>query len=176
MKKHFTLSLAVVTILFVALTAVAQQRGAMQAFQQRREAQMKALDTLQQNVGKLRASMETTGRGVQGRNFQDMADDERAKLREEMTQRRQEQVRLTAEIEQALGQLKGPAQLRQEYNEMMTPLRELRAAAQNEQATETVKRIDQLIAQRRQQFEDRITAMGYTLEMLERMPQRRGQQ
>jgi hypothetical protein len=176
MKKHFTLFLAVVTILVVALAAVAQQRGGMQALQQRREAQMKALETLQQNTAKLRAAMETPGRGMQGRNFQDMSDEERAKLREEMTQRQQEQVRLTAEMEQAIAQLKGPAQLRQEYTETMAPLRELLAAAQNEKATATARQVEQLIAQRQKQFEDRITAMGYTMEMLERTGQRRRQQ
>jgi uncharacterized membrane protein len=43
MNRRFSLFLAVAIILVVALATVAQQRGGMQAFQQRREAQMKAL-------------------------------------------------------------------------------------------------------------------------------------
>jgi hypothetical protein len=161
MKKHVVLILAIAMVLAVALAAVAQQRGGMQGFQQRREAQMKALDTLAQNAGKLKAAMGQMGAGLQGRSFQDLSEDERAKMREEFTKRREEQQKLTAEIEQALMTLRGSRQLWTEYDESVAPLKELLASAQSEKATATAGKIEKLLAQRQKQFEEKLTALGY---------------
>ena len=67
MKKHLIVASAIVTVLVVALASVAQQRPGAERFRQRREAQMKALDTIQQNAAKLKAAMEEAGRAMANR-------------------------------------------------------------------------------------------------------------
>ena len=162
MKKHLIVASAIVTVLVVALASVAQQRPGAERFRQRREAQMKALDTIQQNAAKLKAAMEESGRAMQGRaNFQDLSEDERTKLREEFMKRREQQQQLVGEMEQELMRLKGAAQLWREYDESMEPLKEIQASAQLEKAQMTATKIDELVAQRQKQFEDRLTSLGY---------------
>lgn len=173
MKKRLVLILAVATVLVVALAAVAQQGGGMERFRQRREAQMKALDTIQQNAAKLKAAMEEAGRSMQNRpSFQDMSEDERAKMREEFTKRREEQRTLIAGMEQELERLKGASSLWTEYDESVAPLKEVLASAQNEKATATAAKVEQLLAQRQKQFEDKLTALGYDPTERPRMRQR----
>jgi len=174
MKKRFVLILAVATVLVVTLAAIAQQdQAGGQRFQQRREAQMKAADTLQQNAAKLKAAMEAQGRGMQGRNFQDMSEEERTKMREESTKRREEQTKLLADMTQALAQLKGAGPMWQEYDESVAPLKDLLASAQSEKATATAAKIEQVLAQRQKQFETKMTALGYDATQ---RPRTRGQQ
>lgn len=174
MKKHLIFVLAIVMILVVALAAVAQQRQGAERFRQRREAQMKALDTIQQNVAKLKTAMEESGRAMQNRpNYQDLSEDERAKLREEFMKRREEQQTLVAEMEKELMRLKGASQLWREYDESMEPLKEILASAQDEKATKTAAKIEQRMAQRQKQFEDSLTALGYDPTQ---RPRSRGQQ
>ncbi len=173
MKKQIVLVLAVATILVVALAAVAQQGQGMQRFQQRREAQMKALDTLQQNAAKLKTDMEAAAKAMQGRDFQNMSEEERTKMREESAKRREAQTKLMAEMTQALNQLKGAGALWQEYDESVAPLKDLLASAQSEKATATTAKIEQILAQRQKQFEEKMTAMGYDPTQ---RPRQRGQQ
>lgn len=162
MKKHLILVLAIVTVLVVALAAVAQQRQGAERFRQRREAQMKALDTIQQNAAKLKTAMEESGRAMQSRsNYQDLSEDERAKLREEFMKRREEQQKLIAEMEKELMRLKGASQLWREYDESLEPLKEILASAQDEKAPKTAARIEQRMAQCQKQFEDSLTSLGY---------------
>jgi len=162
MKKHLIVASAIVTVLAVALVAVAQQGQGAERFRQRREAQMKALDTIQQNAAKLKAAMEESGRAMQGRaNFQDLSEDERTKLREEFMERREEQQKLVAEMEQELMRLKGASQLWREHDESMEPLKEMLASAQDEKAPKTAAKIEEMIAQRQKQFEDTLTSLGY---------------
>jgi hypothetical protein len=161
MKKQIVLVLAIATILVVALAAVAQQGQGMQRFQQRREAQMKAIDTLQQDTAKLKTAMDEAAKAMQGRDFQNMSEDERTKMREESTKRREEQTKLMAEMTQALAQLKGAGAMWQEYDESVAPLKDLLASAQNEKATATAAKIEQILAQRQKQFEAKMTALGY---------------
>ncbi len=162
MKKHLIFVLAIVTILVVALAAVAQEREGAERFRQRREAQMKALDAIQRNTAKLKTAMEESGRAMQNRpNYQDLSEDERAKLREEFMKRREEQQRLVAEMEQELMRLKGASQLWREYDQSMEPLKEILASAQDEKAQKTAARIEQMMARCQKQFEDSLTSLGY---------------
>jgi molecular chaperone DnaK (HSP70) len=113
---------------------------------------------------------------IQGRSFQDMSEEERTKMREEFTKRREEQATIMASIQQSLDTLRGGRRLMQEHEESITPLKELLAAAQAEKAKDTAGKIEKLIAQRQREFEDKITAMGMAMEQLQRMGQRRQQQ
>ena len=170
MKKHLILILAAATVLVVGLAAVAQQREGAQRFQQQREAQMKALDAIQQNAAKLKAAMEASGRGMQ--NYQSLSEDERTKMREEFTKRREEQQKLIADMETELARLKGSSQLWREYDESVAPLKDLLASTQIEKATGTAGKIEQVIAQRQKQFEEKLTALGYDPAERPRMRQR----
>ena len=162
MKKQVVFVSVVATVLVVALAATAQQGGGMERFRQRREAQMKALDTLQQNAAQLKAAMEASSQRMRNRqSFQDMSEEERNKMREEFAARREEQRKLTGEMEQALLRLKGSTQLWAEYDESVAPLKELLASAQSEKATATAAKVEQLLAQHQKQFEDQLTALGY---------------
>jgi len=173
MKKQIVLVLAIATILVVALAAVAQQGQGMERFQQRREAQMKALDTLQQGAAKLKAAMEAMTKAMQGRDRQNMSEEERTKMREESAKRREEQTKLMAEMTQALNQLKGSGALWQEYDESVAPLKDLLASAQSEKATATAAKIEQILAQRQKQFDEKMKALGYDPTQ---RPRTRGQQ
>jgi len=162
--------IAVVVVLAVAWAAFGQagaggQRGAAQ-----REAQTKALAAVQEQLAKLKTLMEAP-QGMQGRSFQDMSEEERTKMRESFTKRREEQQQVFAAIDQELGRLKGGRQLMTEHQQAMTPLKELLASAQKENAKETAGKIEKLIAERQKQFDEKMAAMGYTPEQLERMMQ-----
>jgi hypothetical protein len=170
MKKNVVvLSIAVVLTLAVAWAAFGQAGGG-RGFGQMREAQQKAIAALQEQVGKLKAMMEQAP-GMQGRNFQDMSEEERTKMREEMTKRREEQQKVMAAIEQQVDMLKGGRQLAVEHQQAMTPLKEALASAQKENAKQTAGMLEKLIAERQKQFDEKMTAMGYTPEQVERMMQ-----
>jgi hypothetical protein len=172
MKKNVVvLTIAVVLVLAVAWAAFGQaaggggQRGAAQ-----REAQMKALAAIQEQVAKLKTLMEAP-QGMQGRSFQDMSEEERTKMRDEFTKRRDEQQKVFASIDQELARLKGGRQLMTEHQQAMTPLKELLASAKKENAKETAGMLEKLIADRQKQFDEKMAAMGYTPDQLERMMQ-----
>ena len=175
MKKNVVVTLiAVVLVLAVAWAAFGQaagggggQRGAAQ-----REAQMKALAAIQEQVAKLKALMEPAA-GMQGRSFQDMSEEERTKMREEFTKRRDEQQKVMAAIQQQMDTLKGGRQLMTEHQQAMAPLKELLASAQKENAKATAGMIEKLIADRQKQFDEKMAAMGITPDQLERMMQPR---
>jgi hypothetical protein len=176
MKKNVVVAvIAVVLVLAVAWAAFGQAAGGGQGGGQRgaamREAQMKALAALQEQVAKLKTMMEQAP-GMQGRSFQDMSEEERTKMREEMTKRREEQQKIYASIDQELARLKGPRQLMTENEQSIAPLKDLLASAQKENAKDTVAKIQQLIDKRQKDFETKVTAMGYTMEQLQQMQQR----
>ena len=175
MKKNAVVAIvAVVLILAVAWSAFGQAGGG-RGFGQMREAQMKAIAALQEQVAKLKTHMEQAP-GMQGRSFQDMSDEERTKMREEFNKRREEQQTIMAAIDQELARLKGGRQVAMDHQQAMAPLKDLLASAQKENAKETAGKIEKLIADRQKQFDDKMAAMGYTPEQIERMMQPRRQQ
>jgi len=175
MKKRSILAVGILLTAVLAWTALAQP-PAGGGFGRMREAQVNALTSLQEQVTKLKAMMDQAPQGMQGRNFQDMTDEERTRLREDMTKRREEQRTIMATMQQQMDTLKGGRQLVTEHQESLAPLKDLLVSAQGEKATATAAKIEKLIADRQKQFEDKMAAMGYSAEMLERMSQRRGPQ
>ena len=178
MKKQSIVVVGILLAAAMAWTAFAQPQGGGGAgggFGRMREAQQNALAALQEQIGKLKAMMEQGMQAMQGRDFQNMTEDERTKMREEMTQRREEQAKIMASMQQSLDTLKGGRQLATEHQEAMAPLKDILASAQQENAKATAKKIEELIAQRQKQYTDRLTAMGYTQEQIDRMGQPRGQ-
>jgi len=149
-----------------------QRRG---GFGRMGEAQQKALADLQEQVAKLKAFSEQGMKAMQGRSYQDMSDEERTKMREEFTKRSEEQAKILAAIQRNVDQLR-LRQMAAEYNESMTALKDAQASAQKEKATETAQKLGQIIAQREKQMEERVQAMGMTMDDLQKMGQRRGRQ
>ncbi len=173
MNRRLMVGSCVLLVGAVAWTAFGQTDGRAR-FQQMREAQLKAVAALQEQVGKLKTMMEQQP-GAQGRNFQDMTDDERTKMREEMTKRREEQTKIMAEINKQMDTVKGGMQLAREHRQALEPLNDLLASAKSENATATAAKIQKLIDERQKQFEEKMTAMGYDSEMTQRMVERAGQ-
>jgi len=173
MKRNAIFVASVLLIMTVAWAAYGQAGGGGGRGGQMRESQVKAMAALQEQVAKLEAMMDRAGQRMQGTSFQDMSEEERTKMREEFTKRREEQATVMASIQQSLDTLKGGRQLMREHEESIAPLQELLAAAQAEKAKDTAGKIEKLIAERQKQFEEKITAMGMTMEQLQRMGQRR---
>ena len=175
MKKNVVVFIiAVVLVLAVAWAAFGQAGGGGQRGAAQREAQMKAVAAIQEQLAKLKTLMETRS-GMQGRSFQDMSEEEQAKAKEEFAKRREEQLKVMAAIDQQVNVLKGGRQLMTEHQQAMEPLKDLLASAQKEGAKETAGKIEKLIAERQKQFDEKMAVMGYTPEQLERMMQGGGQ-
>jgi hypothetical protein len=164
MKRHLILTLAVATIFGMALVAFAQPGGGGRGnFQARREAQMKAMEALEQAMAKLKAAMQPMmAPGEQRPNFQDMSEDERAKFREQMMQRRQEQQDAIATIESQLVMLKGRRQLQTEHEEAMATLQAIETQAKSENAPKTAERIAKMIKDRQDKYDQLMEKLGYS--------------
>jgi hypothetical protein len=175
MKKQIILILGVLLVLSVAWAAFAQPQGGGgpgggRGFGRMREAQTQALAALQEQIGKLKALMEQAP-GARGTSFQDMTDEERTKMMEEMTKRREEQQNIMASMQTEMDKLKGVMVLMREQNEAMQPLKDVLASAEKENATATAGKLKELIAQRDKEFQDKMTAMGVTSEQMDRYQQ-----
>ncbi|HQI27415.1 MAG TPA: hypothetical protein PLT20_04960 [Sedimentisphaerales bacterium] len=173
MNKRLVLVGGIVLSGVLAWSAFAQPQGGGRGFGPMRESRLKAIAALQEQVAKLKAMAEQqpAARG----NFQDMTDEERTKMREEMTRRQEEQTAVMAEIQKQIDILKGTMQLAREHREAMTPLNELLASAKSENATATAAKIQKMIDERQKQFQDKMAAMGMDPEMVQRMMERGGQ-
>lgn len=167
MRKLIIRAVGLLLLLTIAWPAFREDRseGAAQSGAQRsaqmREAQLKTITQIQENVAKLKSILEATSTPLEGRSFQLMSDEERSKIREAFTKRREEQTKLIAAIEQELMKLKSFRQLRTEQEDSVASLKELLASAQKENAKETASKLEQMIAKREKDFEDKIKKMGF---------------
>ena len=144
------------------------QGGGGQFGAQFREAQLKAVAAVQEQIGKLKAFLEAPGPATPAGGFQNASEEERTKMREAFTQRREQQQQIMEAIDTELAKLKGARQLLREQEQGTKELQAIREVAAKEQAKETLKSIDELIAKRQKAFEDRIAKLGL------QMPQPRG--
>ncbi|MBN2271912.1 MAG: DUF3106 domain-containing protein [Sedimentisphaerales bacterium] len=115
-----------------------------------REDQLKAIATMEEQLAKLKASIESSST-PSGTNFRDLSEEERTKLREQMTKSRADRdasvLALRAELDKLSPQRATP--------EQMEALRELRAISElagTEKAEQTKKRLDALIAKQAEQI------------------------
>ena len=131
----------------------------------------KAVADLQEQVAKLKALVDEGAKAMAARGDQPMSDDDRAKMKERSTQ----QQAIMAAIQQGVDRLR-MRQMAAEYNESMTALKDAQASAQKENAKETAQKLGQIIAAREKQMEEKVTAMGMTMDDLQKMGQRRGRQ
>ncbi len=161
MKRFPIVATAVVLVLLAGLVVAQQQEQMRQRFQQQREVQQKALTTLQEDTGKLKAMMDQSVSAMQNRqDFQNMSEEERTKMREEFTKRREDQQKLLQSIEQQVMILKGGRQMAMEHQEAMKELNEIKDLAGEEKAAKTADRLGQYIEKKQKAFEDLRTKLG----------------
>jgi len=137
-----------------------------------RDAQLKAIAALQEQVGKLKALVETMPAMPAGGSFQDMSDEERTKMRESMTRVREEQPPIIAAIEQQLAQLKGVRTLIAENQQSTTELKALQETANGEKATKTAAKIGEMITAKQKKLEADAKALGVEPDRLQQMIER----
>lgn len=115
-----------------------------------REDQLKAIATMEEQLAKLKASIESAA-PASGANLRDLPEEERTKLREQMTKSRQDRETAVAALRAEMDKLSPP----RTTPEQMEALRELRAISElagTEKAAETKKRLDALIAKQAEQI------------------------
>jgi hypothetical protein len=155
MKRYLISSVAVLTILVVALIALSQPQGDFRERMARmREAQSKALEVLQQQVAELKKGMEQQT-AFDPNRFRAMSDEEREKSREEL--RKGFEARQTA-INTIIAQvaiLQGQPQPAEGERYILINTADLKAVqelATKEKATETTERIKALLEPPRRGF------------------------
>jgi hypothetical protein len=175
MKKSTMIAAGILLTMTVAWAAYGQAggggggrggRGGMMG----PEAQ-KAVAGLQEQVAKLKALVDAGAKAMEGKTFADLSDDDRAQMKERTTQ----QQAVMAAIQQGVDRLR-VRQMATEYNESMTALKDAQASAQKENAKDTAQKLGQIIAAREKQMEEKVTAMGMTMDDVQKMGQRRGRQ
>jgi septal ring factor EnvC (AmiA/AmiB activator) len=128
-------------------------RGNMQ---QMREMQMKALTALQQDMTKLRASLDA----AMPSNMQNMSEDERNRMREKMTQSRDEQQKIIADMEAQMTLLKGRGQMQTEHDQAIAQLQAIQNQAKQENATKTSDMIAKMIQEKQTRHDQMMQKMG----------------
>jgi peroxiredoxin/uncharacterized protein YxeA len=113
-----------------------------------RQEQLKAIEEIEEQVAKLKAAMQSTGREARG-SFRDLSEEERAKLREKMAKAGRERQTAIRAIEEQLAKLRGPRRPQQPQAGRQPSIGELRVIhdlAVKEKATQTASRLERLIA------------------------------
>ena len=160
MKRYIISTVAVLVVLAVAWIAFGQEQSERgQRMAQYRQAQLKAIEAIQEQAGKLKADMEETSR-PDFSNWQNLSEEERAKLRERFRKMREERQQALAVIEQRIMVLKGRRQLDTEHEESVAELQAIHSLAVSEKAEKTAKRLEELIAKRNKEHEDAMQKLG----------------
>jgi DNA primase large subunit len=128
----------------------------------------KAVADLQAQVAKLKAIVDANAKAMEG-GYQNMSEEDRAKMKERST----EQQAIMAAIQKDVDQLR-VRQMAAEYAQSMTALKDAQASAEKEKAKETAQKLGQIIAEREKQMEEKVTAMGMTMDDLQKMGTRGG--
>jgi hypothetical protein len=176
MKRSAIVAVSVLLTLAVTWAAYGQAGGGggrgRGGFGMMGGAQMqKTVADLQEQVAKLKALVDAGAKAMEGRSFQDLTEEDRAKMKERAT----EQQKIVAAIEQDVDRLR-LRQMAMEYNQTMTALKDAQASAEKEKAKATAQMLGTMIAEREKLMEEKVTAMGLTMDQVQKMGQRRGRQ
>jgi len=159
MKRYLIATVVVLAVAWVAFGQEQSERA--QRWARYREAQTKAIAAIQEQAGKLKTAFEESAKRMASfRNWQDLSEEERAKLREEWTKRREEWGKMLEEIEQQVAKLKGRRRLTAEHEESINELKKIQELAEKEDADETAKHVEELIAERQEEFEETLKKLG----------------
>jgi hypothetical protein len=138
-----------------------------------REDQLKAIAALQEQAAKLKALVESMPAMPAG-GFQDMTEEQRTKMRDTMQKIGEERPPIMAAIEKQVAVLKGARTLVTEFQQSSAELKALQELATKEKATETAKKIGDMIAAKQKKLEEDTKAMGVEPDRLQRMLEGRG--
>jgi len=164
MKKHLISAVAILAVLVMTWAAFGQQDQdeRRQRRARMREAQGAAIEAIQDQAAKIKSSFEESARARGDRSsWQDLSEDERAERRERFMKMREEQQKAIEVIEQQIVLLKGPRQLRTEHEASIEQLQAIQALAVKEQAKETAKHVEEMIAKRNKEFEEMMEKLGF---------------
>ena len=118
-----------------------------------RDQQLKAIDTIEEQVAKLKAAVISIENDDRNR-FRDLSQEERTKLREKLAIATRERLTAIRAIEQQIAKLKGPGGPPQIQTDRQPPIDEIKAIhnlAVQESATQTADRLQKLIARLQRQ-------------------------
>ena len=159
MKRYLIATVVVLAVAWIAFGQEQSERA--QRWARYRQAQTEAIETIQNQAAKLKAASEESAKRMASfRNWQDLSEDERAKLREEWTKRREEWGKTLEAIEQQVAKLKGRRRLSAEHEEAINELKEIQELAQKENADETAKHVEELITEHQEEFEATLKKLG----------------
>jgi hypothetical protein len=159
MKRYLISTVVVLAVAWIAFGQEQSERAQRRA--RYREAQKKAIAAIQEQAGKLKTAFEEGVRRSESfRNWQDLSEEERTKLREEWTKRREEWGKMIETIQQQLTKLKTPRRLTAEHEESIAELKKIQELAEKENADETAKHVEELIAKRNKEFEDTLEKLA----------------
>ena len=116
-----------------------------------REEQLEAIEIIQEQAAKLKASMEAARRPEGRRRSRDLSEEERAKLRERFAKASKQRQNAIKAIEEQLAKLKGPTPPRAARQPSVRELQGIRQLALEENAEKTAKRLAGLIARYQRQ-------------------------
>jgi hypothetical protein len=114
-----------------------------------REAQLKAIAAIEEQVAKLKAAVQTMSRPDR-EQYQQLSEGERNKLREKMRQTMRDRQQAIAGIEEQLAALKGPRQMAARQTASIGELKSIHELAVKEDAKQTAQRLERLIARYQQ--------------------------
>jgi hypothetical protein len=114
------------------------------------------------DLAKMKASQEEAAKAMQGggQNFQNMSEEERTKMREEFTKRREATQAILTDMDAQIAKLKGRRQLQTAFDEGQTELKAIRDLANEEKATKAAERLGQLIDKNQTKFDDMMKKLG----------------
>lgn len=125
---------------------------------QRQQRQQEVLSRIDEQVAKIRASMESSSRGR--RSWRGLPEDERNKLREQFRKAREERMKSMTLIEDQMLLLKGRSTVHLEYDDSMDQLYTILELARKEKAKEATGAIEALIAARNLEFDKKMEELG----------------
>jgi len=153
MKRYLILTVIALVVLAASWAAFAQREG--RPTRRRflgREEQLKAIKAIEAQIVKLKAGVEAAGPETR-RQWQELSDEEGAKLRERFTKAREERQKATKAIIAQIAGLQGQMQPTAEGEEFILintgELKAVRELAVKEKARETAQHLERLIAGRR---------------------------
>jgi len=152
MKRYLISAVIILAVLAVTWAVFAQEgekpRGAGRGGFLPPEEQQKAIEAIEQQVVKLKASVQTQVLPA-GKSFQDLSEEERAKLKEQMTKAREERQAAIRVILAQLARLQGQMQPLAEGEQFIivntADLKAVQALAEKEKAKDTATRIAELL-------------------------------
>ena len=120
-----------------------------------REEQLEAIKVIEEHLAKLKAAVESMAGPETWSQFQELPEEQRAKLKKEMIASMKERQIAIRAIEKQIVKLRVPRRPEPERQSRISELKEILDLAVKEKATETAKRLEEMIASYQSEPQDR---------------------